>query len=303
MSDVDVELLEDVKPDDTPVEIDLETGEEIEAKADGAKPEAEEEEPGIVALRKQLEEARRNTEAERRRREEAEASRVAEAQNRVRAEKAVLGSQHEAIQAQIAALDRDAELAERALAEAIEKNDPAAVAKVNRIMIRIEAERAKAENYRDQVVAAQDRPVVTEGPVRAAPKDPVEAAAAAASPQSAEWIRAHSEIVTDPSKAKLAQRGHYKAMGEGIEPDTPEYFAFLDRHMGYVQDNPEPAKPEPVKRPAVAAAPPTSVPSSGQAGQRTMRLSREQQETARDLGMSLQEYAKYALEIAREGGK
>lgn len=301
---MDTDLIEQDAPQGDPIEIDIESGKETEVPVEAEAPPEKEEDPGLVSLRQQLEEARQRAAEERRRREEADRARREAESVKAQVERAALGSQHDAAASRLDALERDAELAERALAEAIQKGDAAAMAKVNRIMTRIEAERAEAERYRDRVLAAQDRPLVTEGPVRERPSDPVEAAAASLSQRSGEWVRAHSEIVTDPAKAKMAAQAHHRALGEGIQPDTDAYFDFLDRHMGYAAPDPDArgqkADPPSVQRRTVPAAPPAS---AGGAGQRTVRLTAEERETAEALGMSLQEYAREKLAIEREKGK
>lgn len=138
--------------------------------------------------------------------------------------------------------------------------------------------------------------------------DPLEQYVAQLSPQSAAWIRKHPETVADTGKRDQLQRAHYKALGNGIRPDTDEYFQHMDVEMGYAQrqaaaedvdDDPPPAR-----TPAAPAAPV----SRGGAAQaplakpNVVRLTAAQREIAAACGMTDAEYAKQLLAIQREAG-
>jgi hypothetical protein len=63
------------------------------------------------------------------------------------------------------------------------------------------------------------------------PADPVETFAQRTG-ASAAWIRQHPEYIRDQQKFAKLQAGHYSALGEGLTPDTPEYFARVEREIG-----------------------------------------------------------------------
>jgi hypothetical protein len=49
---------------------------------------------------------------------------------------------------------------------------------------------------------------------------------------TAEWMRAHKDWVTDPRKSSKLQGAHHLAIGEGLEPDTDEYFEHVEKTIG-----------------------------------------------------------------------
>jgi len=136
--------------------------------------------------------------------------------------------------------------------------------------------------------------------------DPLEQYVSQLSPQSASWIRKHPETVSDASKRDQLQRAHYKALGEGIRPDTNEYFQHMDVEMGYA------ARPAPLDdivddpAPARQAPPPAAPVSRGGAAQapasrnNVIRLTAAQREIAAACGLSDVEYAKQLQAIQRE---
>lgn len=128
------------------------------------------------------------------------------------------------------------------------------------------------------------------------------------SPQSAAWVRKHPETVSDAGKRDMLQRAHYKALGEGIRPDTQEYFQHMDLEMGYAA---RPAAQEEVdddpaaQRQAIAPAAPVSRGGSAQVSNprpNVVRLTAAQREIAAACGMTDAEYAKQLLAIQRENG-
>lgn len=136
--------------------------------------------------------------------------------------------------------------------------------------------------------------------------DPVEQYVSQLTPQSAAWIRAHPEVVRDQSKREKLERAHYKALGEGIRPDTSEYFAHMDREMGYsVPETPvEHVEPKASsQRTQSAPAAPVSRGGSAdvpEARRNVVRLTAAQREIAAMCGMTDAEYAKHLLAIERE---
>jgi len=293
--EVDIELLEpELEPEGDPVEIDLETGEPPKAEPEPVEKETDE---GLESLKRQLAEVER-------RRAETEIARQAEVERRFHAERELTEAQrstinatYQAVSSRLEALDRDAEMAENALSNAMANNDAAQVAKVTRILARIEGERRDVERDQSVIAQRQQRPVVTEGPVERQPSDPVEAFASTLTPASAAWIRAHPEVVTNQALSNKARAAHFSALSEGVAAETPEYFAAINRHMGFTKEEAPVDRPAEVRK-AVPAAPPNR--SSGGPAPRSVTLSPAEQETATMMGMTLKEYALSKLEIERD---
>lgn len=139
--------------------------------------------------------------------------------------------------------------------------------------------------------------------------DPLEQYVSQLSPQSAAWIRRHPETVSDPGKRDLLQRAHYKALGEGLRPDTDAYFQHMDVEMGYAQrqaaaDDLDDDPPLQQRQQAAPAAPPSrgGAAQAPQARPNVVRLTAAQREIAAACGMTDAEYAKQLLAIQRETG-
>lgn len=139
--------------------------------------------------------------------------------------------------------------------------------------------------------------------------DPVEQYTKTLTAQSAAWIRSHPEVVKEADKRSALERAHYSALGEGITPDTPEYFAHMDKKMGYAQPEvaaetliPATATTQPARQPSAPVAPVSRGGSidAPQARQTTIRLTAAQREIAAACGMSDTEYAKQLIAIQRE---
>lgn len=150
-------------------------------------------------------------------------------------------------------------------------------------------------------------------PKPAQPTDVVEALASQLSPRSAEWVRKNPQCVTDPRMYQKMVAAHNLAVADGYSPDTDDYFGFIEdtlkinRRPAPVRedvdaDEPMSSAAKPVQR---RSAPPAApVTRSGTAnGQRpnTVRLSRAEAETARELGMSEEEYARNKSLLQKEG--
>lgn len=316
-----IDIVDVPDPPGPVIEVDLETGAEVnkdapvEAKTD---PGPAEPDPGLKALQDQL---ARSRAAER----DAEQRRIA-AENRAIASEAKAGDAHKAslqslfssTESEIARLDELAASAENAIAAASAAGNHLDVAKATRALARIEADKRDQEILKAQIVEAQARPVVKEGPVEdeqprkaEQPRKPLTEAEAVEnlaltmkSQASADWIRAHPEVVK-PAMYHRMVGGHFEAMENGLAVDSPEYFSFIEERLQGPKREPAPAPaqarqeaptaPE-IKRVAAVTAPP----SRGDSTPLTYRLTAEEQEIAALSGMTNKEYALEQLKIKAE---
>lgn len=146
----------------------------------------------------------------------------------------------------------------------------------------------------------------------APPADPVENIASQLSPRSAAWIRAHPECVRDRRLYLKMVGAHNIAIADGFQADTDEYFAEIERQMGYrkpqtaVQqdDAEEPssmaAKPV-ARKPQPPAAPSSRTAGNGSGGRNTVTLNAAEREMASIMGMTPEEYAKNKVALKKEG--
>lgn len=150
-----------------------------------------------------------------------------------------------------------------------------------------------------------------EPPPRAAPpSDPVEALASQLSPRSAAWVRAHPQCATDPRMYSKMLHAHQIAKEDGIVPDTDEYFEAIEHSMRLrpvqkrieeAEDPTEYAAKAVKTRTAPPAAPVSRSGSTPNTRPNVVRLSREEADTARDLGMTPEEYARNKALLQKEG--
>jgi hypothetical protein len=140
--------------------------------------------------------------------------------------------------------------------------------------------------------------------------DPVEALAAQLSPRSAAWVRANPDYARDSRKMQKMIAAHNLVTADGIAPDTDEYFERVEATLGIRRAAPvheQEADPmtdaaKPISRRSAPPAAPVSRSGNG-TGTRpnVVRLTAVERETAADLGMSPEEYARNKLALQREG--
>jgi hypothetical protein len=140
------------------------------------------------------------------------------------------------------------------------------------------------------------------------PSDPVEALASQLSPRSADWVRRNPHCVTDPRMYQKMVAAHNLAVADGYQPDTDDYFGFVEdtlrisRRVNVDQDDdPMSGAAKATQRRSPPAAPVSR--GGGGTGSRPneVRLTREEIETARDLGMTEKDYARNKMLLQKEG--
>lgn len=195
-----------------------------------------------AALAEQFKNAQAETERERAAREAAErratqAEHDAERQRRdaASARSEAVESRQETVASGLAAAQADAAAAEQEYIAAFEKGDAAAQAVAQRKIARAEAKSVRLDEARaDLELRANTRPQEEPREQRRteAPPDPVEAYIAGRTKPTADWLRAHTDWVTDPKKNKKLTAAHFDAEAEGLGVDTPEYFSHVESYIG-----------------------------------------------------------------------
>lgn len=156
------------------------------------------------------------------------------------------GARSEAIESHVSTVESgleaakaEADAAEREYTSAFEAGDGAKVAQAQRKIARAEAKIARLDEAKDELETRRTKaptegerrkPIEVERPRTA--DDPVEAYVQNRSEPTANWLRAHPEWVTDPKKNAKLTAAHYDATGDGIDVDTPEYFAYVEKFIG-----------------------------------------------------------------------
>lgn len=138
-------------------------------------------------------------------------------------------------------------------------------------------------------------------PPQPAYQDPLEQIAGAVSPRSASWIRANRDSLGNERALREMFRAHESAVDLGYAPDSNAYFQFVENRMG-ISESRQQAASAPVQRKAAPPAAPVSRSGNGTGSRpNVVRLSSEQQEMAKNLGMTNAEYAAQVVALRKEG--
>jgi hypothetical protein len=213
---------------------------EDSAKADGAAGGDE----AVEALKAQYAElqardAKRDEELAAARRREADATAAAERARKeaTEAKTEAADSQSDAVSTGLQSAQAEADSGEAEYAAAMEKGDFAAAAKAQRKIAKAEARILRLDEAKTDLEARKASPDRAATQTRTEPPpDAFEAHVSKFTEPTARWMREHRDWVTDPKKSVLLTRAHNHALGEGLDPDTAEYFAHVETRIGLRKD-------------------------------------------------------------------
>lgn len=271
---------------------------EVEKGPENSKKEVSEPEEGIQELKAKLEQERNaRLEAEKRARMAYETA--ADAKNEVQ------DTNLQLVKNAIDTVKRNNEILKYNYSEAMAVGDYNKAAEIQETMGMNSAKLMELERGRAHMENAPK--VVAPEPPR--PSDPVEALASQLSPRSADWVRRNPQCVTDPRMYQKMVAAHNLAVADGYAPDTDDYFGMIEdtlkigRRVNIDQDDdPMSGAAKVTQRRSAPPAAPVSR-GGGGTGSRPneVRLTREEIETARDLGMTEKEYARNKMLLKKEG--
>lgn len=304
--DVPVEI-----PADEPVVVKIDDEIAQKPAPEAAEETVDDREKAVEELRRQLEREKQARAAEEERRAQLEAYAREQAERLHAAKGDLEEGQLRTILNALDATEQTAQAAERAYADAMAAGDYAAAAKAQRAISQCEAHLNDLAKGKRALEARLQAPA--EGRVRdprdpldprapPPPQDPLEAMAARLTPKSAEWLRAHPQAVGQVSKLTAAHSAAVEL--EGLAPETPEYFAYIEQRLGYTQSEKKPGKPA---KPAVPSAPVSSGASSGGPVGSSMTLSPAEvemailQEPTLPREKALELYARNKAALIKEG--
>ena len=98
---------------------------------------------------------------------------------------------------------------------------------------------------RGRRVVQQDEPPARRRP--ATEEEQFEDAIKGYSPRTQRWLRDHKEIVTNVTRRNEAMSAHHAALAQRYEPESDEYFAYLDRKMGFTRSGRGSAEAEAIR--------------------------------------------------------
>jgi hypothetical protein len=310
-------------PLDQEVLVSLETGDdagepdkpEKKAAKESASVETGDDET-VETLEKQIEDLRESNKqtqqqllAEQRERRRVEAAAQEIVQDAVQFRSAAERGQHSAIKSALDAAQAEQESSKKDYAAFLEAGDFVNAAEAQQKMSRAAAKVLQVErdlgDFEMQQERAKERS--ERQPVeRREQAQPVDVIAGIDSnpnwlPTERTFLKAHPELLTDPQKNAELGIAYNRAMGEKLSRGTPEYFEFIENFMGFkksesrrANDDEDDNKPygAPVRREN----------QGGRAPQRPsqMKLSPEQREIARNMGISEIGYARQLQKLQGE---
>lgn len=133
--------------------------------------------------------------------------------------------------------------------------------------------------------------------------DPFDQAVATMTPKSQEWCKTNkADLIKSPARAARAQAANLEATEKGIALDSPEYFAHMNKAMGYQMPNTK--QPRPTGQARVAAPAGGRASTSG-GGKVEVKLSRDEIAMAKTLfpgdANAVKRYAANKAEIIKNG--
>jgi hypothetical protein len=150
---------------------------------------------------------------------------------------------------------------------------------------------------------ARNKPVAPpEPPQPLKPKQQIDQIIGQVSKPSAQWLRDNRDHFEDERTINKMFRAHGDAVDDGIEPDTPEYFTYIEKRLGFKQDEYGGSPMSSAAKPSSRQAPPPSAPVNRDSGRANVaHLTRAQADTAKALGMTEKEYATHMIALQKEG--
>jgi hypothetical protein len=282
-------MSDEIPEDDLEVQIEDDQQVEDDQKASPVVPP----EDGIADLKRQLDEERaRRAEAERR------AAEAAQQAHAARLDKEDTDIQ--LVSNAIDTLDRETDILKANYAHAMQTGDFRRAAEIQEEMSDNSAKLLQLRNGLEAMKAKPKTP-----PPQPVPANPVEAFASRLTPRSADWVRAHPEFVTDPSKNRKMIAAHELAVADGLTPDTDAYFASIEETLRIkpqakvVEEEATSSAAKVVSR--RDAAPAAAPVSRGQSSRNVVRLTAAEREMAEMMGMKPEDYAKNKLALQKEG--
>jgi hypothetical protein len=215
-----------------------------------------------------------------------------------RVEKDLHETRTQAATSQVEAYTRDVESAKAELQQAYEAGDFKKVTdaqeKLNGAQInKREFERQKQEFERPRPAQTEARRPISYS------DDPAEQLAQeieAESPNSADWVRQHPEYARDGAARARMTAAHHYAVSQGARIDSPTYFQVIEKQLGINQDDGAATSRASARTPAAPVSR-EAVSPARRDGPGKVTLTREQKETAAELGIPED---RYAFQVAQE---
>jgi hypothetical protein len=135
------------------------------------------------------------------------------------------------------------------------------------------------------------------------PKEQIDSIIDQVSKPSAQWLKANRDRFTDEKDINKMFRAHGDAVDEGIEPDTQEYFSYIENRLGFNRRNDGDSPMSSASKPVSRQAPPPSAPVNRDGGNQrnVVRLTSAEMDHAKAWGWDEKEYAINKAKLQKEG--
>lgn len=296
---VEVVLNDDKKHDEGSPEVEIVNDEPEKAGKNAAKGEITPEE-GISDLKKNLErEKQARLDAERR------AQEAYQQAHKATVDKAE--SEYQLVVNAIDSLKSRNEQLKSAYAEAMSLQDFSRAAEIQSAMS--ESAQQLSELKRGEKAMKAQMEASEKAPPEPVPGGSlVDQIASRVSPRSAAWIKESKDYLKSERDIRKMFRAHEDAVDDGLEPDSDDYFQYIEQRLGIRRNADErdagtsAASPLSSASAPKKAVPPSPAPvSRGTSRPNVMRLTAAEADTASALGMTPEEYAKNKALLQKEG--
>lgn len=200
-------------------------------------------------------------------------------------------------------LERDIESMTRAYAEAMQNGEYDTAAKIQRSMASSETKLDQLKFGYEEMKKAPPKRVLPEVPQPSA-KELLNQIIDSVSPASAAWLRDNKAYIKDQNDINDMFRAHESAVQRGIQADTPEYFAFIERRLGLEkqrEQQEEEVMSSASKPIARKPAPPAAPVNRSSNSKNSATLTKAEAEMAQALGMTHKEYWTHQQALKKEG--
>jgi hypothetical protein len=204
----------------------------------------------------------------------------------------------------IETIKRDNEILTSNYAEAMRSGDYETGARIQSTLNQNEANLKKLEDGRIRMEhEVRNKPAPPPPPQQVLkPKQQIDQIIDQVSKPSAQWLKENRDHFDDERTINKMFRAHGDAVDDGIDPDTPEYFRYIESRLGIKRDEHGGSPMSSAAKPVSRQAPPPSAPVNRDGGRANVaHLTRAQADTAKALGMTEKEYATHMIALQKEG--
>jgi len=202
----------------------------------------------------------------------------------------------------IETIKRDNEILTANYAETMRNGDYESAARIQLTMHQNETNLKQLEDGKIRMEhEARNKPAPPPPPPSLKPKQQIDQIIGQVSKPSAQWLKEHRDHFEDERVINKMFRAHGDAVDDGIEPDSAEYFRYIENRLGFKQDDQGGSPMSSASKPSSRQSPPPSAPVRDGGRSNVAHLTRAQADTAKALGMTEKEYATNMLALQKEG--